>query len=103
MGSGTKDSELLRKSRRLKNTGAGKKPLGGAQKMLKKHPAGVFEHFFSLQRGFTTLLIFFIAYTTKELKMPTVKTSRNQTLKPENTNVLLSLHPLGVAKTTGTP
>lgn len=35
--------------------------------------------------------------------MPTVKTSKNHTLKPEKTKVLLSVHPFGVAKTTGTP
>jgi len=35
--------------------------------------------------------------------MPTVRTSKNHTLKPEKTNVLLSVHPFGVAKTTGTP
>jgi len=35
--------------------------------------------------------------------MPTVKTSKNQMLKPEKTKVLFSVHPFGEAKTTGTP
>ena len=42
-------------------------------------------------------------YTTKEFKMPTAKTSRNQIPIPENTVRLFSIQPSGVAKTTGTP
>ena len=42
-------------------------------------------------------------YTTKELKIPTVKTKRSHKLKPEKTTLLFSVHPLGEAKTTGTP
>ncbi len=35
--------------------------------------------------------------------MPTTKTNRSHKLKPEKTAPLFSVHPLGVAKTTGTP
>ena len=42
-------------------------------------------------------------YTTNELNMPTVKTSKNHTLKPEKTKVLFSVQPFGDANTTGTP
>ena len=42
-------------------------------------------------------------YTTKELKIPTVKTKTNHKLKPENTTLLFSVQPLGDANTTGTP
>lgn len=42
-------------------------------------------------------------YTTNELQIPTVNTSRSHKLNPEKTNVLFSDQPFGEAKTTGTP
>ena len=42
-------------------------------------------------------------YTTKELRIPTVKTKRNHKPIPENTVRLFSTQPSGAAKTTGTP
>jgi hypothetical protein len=42
-------------------------------------------------------------YTTNELQIPTVNTSRSHRLKPEKTNDLFSDQPFGDAKTTGTP
>lgn len=42
-------------------------------------------------------------YTTKELRIPTVKTRRNHKPIPEKTVPLFSTQPSGVAKATGTP
>lgn len=42
-------------------------------------------------------------YTTNELQIPTVNTSKSHKLKPEKTNDLFSDQPFGDAKTTGTP
>jgi hypothetical protein len=44
-----------------------------------------------------------VNYTTKELRIPTKNTSKNQIPIPENTVPLFSAQPSGVAKTTGTP
>ena len=44
-----------------------------------------------------------LVYTTKELRIPTKNTSKNQIPIPEKTVPLFSAHPSGVAKTTGTP
>lgn len=44
-----------------------------------------------------------LSYTTKEFKIPTAKTSKNQIPKPENTVPLFSNHAFGDAKITGTP
>lgn len=41
--------------------------------------------------------------TTKELRIPTKNTSKNQIPIPEKTVPLFSAQPSGVAKTTGTP
>jgi hypothetical protein len=40
---------------------------------------------------------------TKEFKIPSAKTKRNQTPNPEKTVPLFSVHPFGEANTTGTP
>ena len=45
----------------------------------------------------------YLYYTTNEFSIPTAKTSKNQTPKPENTVPLFSVQALGEAKTTGTP
>ena len=42
-------------------------------------------------------------YTTKEFRIPTVKTRRNHKPIPEKTVRLFSTQPSGVAKATGTP
>ena len=41
--------------------------------------------------------------TTKEFRIPTTKTRRNQIPVPESTKLLFWAHPLGDANATGTP
>jgi len=41
--------------------------------------------------------------TTKEFRIPTTKTRRNQRPVPDSTRLLFCAHPLGDAKATGTP
>jgi hypothetical protein len=59
------------------------KPINGLQAIRKAHKAS--------------------NYTTNELQIPTVNTSKSHKLKPEKTNDLFSDQPFGDAKTTGTP
>jgi hypothetical protein len=54
-------------------------------------------------KQYANALALFSGYTTNEFSTPTTKTSRTHNPNPEKTVPLFSVHPLGDAKTTGTP